>query len=170
MADENKARDPLARLAEGGVHFGRIGPPAGDPAGHEPEGVRSKKQVHAHGSARQLLLPHRDLVIFDRRRDQHDELRRKMGELFFLGEVPSRRLRILSLQGVAKQPSKSVALVVGNGHETPRREFAVIRNARGDGQDSLHLLRRGAGPQQLPRLSGAAGFKKGKDRRSVVEH
>ena len=107
LPDENETGDPLARSAEGAANALRISAPAGYPATDIAERVSREQQVHARSSARQLLLPNRDLVVRDRRRDEHHELARVMSELVFLLVVGNRRARIVLASASRKSAPKA---------------------------------------------------------------
>src|SRR4051794_12676770 len=112
MADEDKPGDPLSRAAERLAYALRISTPAGHPSGDITKRVRREQQVHARRAARELLLPHRDLVIRDRGRDEHDELPRVMGELVLLFEMRIGGVGILCRQGLTQHGLERAALVL----------------------------------------------------------
>ena len=119
MANENETRDPFARTAKGMPHMLGIGTPAGNPASRETERMRAVQKVHPGGAAGQFLFPDWNLVVRDRRKDEHRELAWIMGEAHFLLAVSVCRARILLSQSFEKQTGKLLALIFGNGDEPP---------------------------------------------------
>ena len=81
-----------------------------------------------------------------------------MGEVVLLLVMGDRRAGVVLGQCLAKQRAERVALVLGDGHEAPRCELAMVGHARGDGEDAFELLGDRAGADKFSRLGRAAGF------------
>src|SRR3982750_2411276 len=73
MTDEDEASNPFAWDAKGVADAVRISAPASDPAGSVSPRSCGEEEVHSRRSARQYLLPHRNLVVLDGCRNQDDE-------------------------------------------------------------------------------------------------
>ena len=94
--------------------------------------MRRQQQVHPRRSARELLLPDRNLVVLDRRRNENHELPLVMGELVLFLVVRDRRAGIMLGERLAEERSQRVALIVRNGDEAPGRQLAMVGSTRGD--------------------------------------
>ena len=124
------------------AHALRISAPAGDPARDIAERVGGEQQVHARRAARQLLLPHRDLVVLGpaprsaRRAARHNGRTRRSFSM--LGRRRARVFLARAPGGAGpRSASRWSSATVTNRHGV---ELAVIGRARGDGQDALQLL------------------------------
>ena len=78
-------------------------------------------------------------------------------------DLRGRRVGLLFAERLGqKQRASASRWSSRDGHEAPRGQLAMIGRARGDGQDSLQLGRRRAGPDHLARLARSGGFRAAK--------
>src|SRR6478609_1525873 len=115
MPDEDETRDPLAGIAEGSANALRISAPARNPTRDITESVCGEQQVHPSRSARQLLLPDRNLVTFHRRRDQHNQRSLIMGEVSLFLMICGQRPGIVFGKGLLEEGIQRIPLVVTYG-------------------------------------------------------
>ena len=144
----------------------RISAPAGHPAGDIAKRMRREQQVHARRAARQFLLPDRDLVVLDRRRDEHDELARVVRELVFL-LVMGDRSRTDRARPAPRAAERAEARRAGRRR---RSRTATDESLPWSGVRAAIVrmrsssARRRPGPDELARLGRAAGLEEREDR------
>ncbi len=132
--------------------------------------MRRDQQVHPRRADRQLLFPLRDLVVSDGGGDQHHQTRCLLREVERFLEVGRPRCGIGLGQRFGEQIGERRALFGSDDDEPPREQFAMIRRARGNGQDALQLGRARPGRDHLARAARPAGFEQRQGRVTVVEH
>ena len=96
--------------------------------------------------------------------DKHHELARVVSEFVSLLCWAIVAHGSCSTRASRKERSKGVALVIRHGHETPRKELAVIRRSRGNSQHAFDLGLGWPRIDELARLGGTAGLEKREDR------
>ena len=75
-------------------------------------------------------------------------------------DLLGRRARMGRAEGRGNRRAGGAARFAGKDDETPGRELAVVRHARGDGEEGFDFGGRRAGPAHFNRLDRAAGFEK----------
>ena len=156
--DIDEASDTLAGLGEGGVDLRRISFPSGDPPADIAHCVRGLEQVHPCRTRRELLLPDRNLVVLDGRRDQDDQRLSLPRELVRLLMMRWSRAGIFLLKRAAEQQGEMLALVLADDHEAPGRQLAVIRHTHGNLEHLAQFLVRRSRADHFAGASGSAGL------------
>ncbi len=130
--------------------------PAGQPVGAIAERSGGGDDVHRAGAGRQFLLPGRHLRMRPGKADYGDHQRRVHQPAFLDLDVGGGGGRIFLREHPrddVASPRPGIAL---EHDEAPRRQLAVIRHPRANGQDGVEFARGGAGPAHLARLDRAA--------------
>ena len=149
--------------AERGKEIAVIAEPFCQPCGDEPHRICGNGQVHRDRTSRQDLLPFRDFDVGARGAD-HGNHERGAGETAaFNLRCFGLRIRVQGRVQCTDQGAKTMASLALDHNKPPGREFTVIGDTGGDGEEGLELVR----------IRPRAGHEMGSDRASgfkEIEH
>src|SRR5436190_23490563 len=108
-----------------------------------------ENEAHRRRSGREYLLPFGDFYVRSGSAHHRDHQGSARQPALLDGELLGIGLRVLCAEYVGYRLASGKPRLAFEDDESPRHEFAVIRNARRDGEERLDLLRRGRGSLEL---------------------